>query len=194
MEEPRYFTPEHEQSLIRAAQAGDKDARDELLMGSLPFVRKALRRRYPTVDDQDFEDLVQESVPALLGCIERYDHDHPARARLYVFARSHIHKAVCDYFRHSSVLSYREVLPELAAADDPEASLAELQRASMTRATLATLSPRDRDVLCSRLAFDRAVPRRELAERYACQPHIIEYAERRAVDRFLAAFPGDPAQ
>ena len=67
MEEQRYFTPERERSLIRAAQSGDKSARDELILGALPFVRKALRRRYPTIDEQDFEDLSQEAVPPLFG-------------------------------------------------------------------------------------------------------------------------------
>jgi RNA polymerase sigma factor (sigma-70 family) len=187
MEEPRYFTPEKERCLIRAAQKGVDWARDELILGCLPFVSRALRRRYPSVSDQDFEDIVQEAIPPLYECIDRYDMEHPARARLYVFAARHIHNAVCEYFRHHKLLSYSDQIPELLSTDDPQADAESSEATRLTRSALSTLSDRDRDVLCSRHAGDRAISRRELAERYQVPPHVIEYAERRAIERFIAA-------
>jgi len=189
MDAPHYFTPEDERCLIRAAQNGDLQARDKLILGALPFVEKAIWRRYPSINQQDIEDLVQETVPALISCLDRYDLNHPARARLYVFASADVHRVVCKFFKHSKLLSYREEVPDISSKEDPEACLQHEQTVDMALTALATLSPQDRDVLISRLAGEKPVSRRVLAERYRCPPHVIQYAEQRAVDQFLAALP-----
>jgi RNA polymerase sigma factor (sigma-70 family) len=189
VDKSEYFTADEERSLIRAAQGGDTVARDRLLLGALPFVRKGLARRYPWVEAQDFEDMVHESISPLLGCINRYDLDHPARARFYVFAASYIHKAVLEHFRHRSVLVYQDELPELESEDDPEAATATEQAIALTRRVLEGFSGRDRDVLYSRFGDDKSAPRRELAERHHCSPDVIQYAEQKAIDRFVSIYP-----
>ena len=191
MDAPRYFTPEKERSLIRAAQSGDQAARDELVLGALPFIGAALRRRYPTADEQDFEDLVQEAIPPVIKCIDRYDLAHPTQARLYVFAAGDIHKAVCEFYRHASVLSYCDVLPEVASPQDPAEDLDSVQIARITLEALSTLELKEQDVLISRLGGNREVTRRELAARYRCALHVIRHDEKNAIARFLAALPLD---
>lgn len=187
MNEPRYFTPELERCLIRMAKSGDRKARDKLLLAAMPFVRRALQRLYPSVDEQDFEDLVHEAIPALIKSIERYDPEHPACARLYVFAAGEIHHAVARFYRNQEHLSYTDTVPEVAVSDGLDDQLESEQQTELARAALETLTPEDRDILISRHARDRRVSRRELAEKYRCAPYVVEYAERRAIQRFLKA-------
>ena len=191
MSEKHYFTPESERCLIRAAQAGDISARNKLIVGALPFLRRFIRCRYPTVKEHDFEDLVHESVNALYVSLDRYDLEHPARARLYVFAARKIQYAVSQFYSHSQLLTYCDELPEMVSEDDPESALSAEQDLMAAKHALEKLSLRDRDLLYSRHGQDQAVSRRELADRYSCAPHVIEYAEHRAMDRLIAALPRD---
>ncbi len=185
-----YFSQDEERDLLRRAQQGDASARDRLVLGALPFVHKQICHRYLDLDDQDIEDLTQEAVPVLCSCIDLYNLDHPARARLYVFARVRLHSSASRFLRHHKLLSYSSELPEQIATDDPESDAVSEQVKTIVRIALATMSIRDQDLLVSRLALDKATSRAAIADRYNCPTHIIEYAEKRAVKRLRAALKG----
>jgi RNA polymerase sigma factor (sigma-70 family) len=182
-----YLAKDVERQLIRDAQTGDHTARDELILAALPFAHRILRKYCPEADPDDFEDLAQDAVPILCDCISRYDLSHPAQARLYVFAEKPLLHAVTQHFRHQRLISFADEIPELVADDDPERSTEDGQMQRVVRWVLATLSLSDEDLLVSRFALDDATPRAAIAERYNCAPHVIEYAEKRAVKRFREA-------
>lgn len=182
-----YLNLDEERSLIAAAQRGDCTARDRLVLAALPFVRRQLGRLYPDLVAHDLDDLLQDAVPVLVESIGLYDVEHPAKARLYVFARTRIKAMVSRHFRHSKLLSYQDELPELLAHEDPQQQLEESQTQHLVRRVLATLSSQDRALLICRHADDTATSRPELARRLDCPVHVVEYAEKRAIRRFLDA-------
>jgi RNA polymerase sigma factor (sigma-70 family) len=66
------LSPARERELVRAAQAGDQHARDELIESCMPLVGGVARiyRSSPAVDRVE---LMQEGVVGLLRAIKRYD-------------------------------------------------------------------------------------------------------------------------
>jgi RNA polymerase sigma factor (sigma-70 family) len=64
-------TPSDEQTLVRRAQAGDDDAREQLLERFLPLI-VSLARTY-RVEGVEFADLIQEGCVGLLRALARYD-------------------------------------------------------------------------------------------------------------------------
>ena len=186
-----YFSTAKERHLIRAAQSGDTAARDELLLAALPFAERSFasffREMGKDSGGDDFEDLVQEAVPILCDCIDRYDLNHPARARLYVFASRYLRRAAVNHIRHSMYLKYSGEMADVAGEETTEDSLLTTQIEALVRKILATMSIRDQDLLLSRHAREKKATRAEMAERYGCPAHIIEYAEKRARKRFSKA-------
>jgi RNA polymerase sigma factor (sigma-70 family) len=79
-----------EKRLILAAQLGDRDARDRVVLENLGFVR-ALAGRYRDLG-LPFEDLVQEGVVGLLQAIDDYRADRAAAFSTYAFW--HIRRAM----------------------------------------------------------------------------------------------------
>jgi RNA polymerase primary sigma factor len=76
--------------LVRAAQAGDPVAREQLIEAFLPRL-EALARRYakPGVERQE---LVQEGVLGLLSALRTYDPDR--RTPFWAYARAHVARAM----------------------------------------------------------------------------------------------------
>jgi len=183
----RYLTQQEERALIASAQAGDQEARDRLVLAALPFARKNLARFCRDLDEDDAEDLMQEAVPVLYDCVERYDLSHPARARLYVFAARYLEKAAASIMKHRVLLRYRDDVPDAVDEDVLEANLCRQQIRRIVRAILATLSVRDQDILISRHGNDTRTTRAAMAQRYNCPEHVIEYAEKRAREQFARA-------
>jgi len=69
----------HLAALMRAAQAGDRQAYSALLSALLPLLRGAVRHRYSFLQPQDIEDLVQDILLSLHASRATYD---PKRAFL----------------------------------------------------------------------------------------------------------------
>lgn len=182
-----YPSSDDERVLISAAQAGDANARERLVLAALPYARRNIRRLYRSVDSDELEDLMQEAVPVLYDCIDRYDLAHPARARLYVFAARYIETAASNYVRQTRGLYYTSCPPDVAQDLELDQSVLHRQLTTIVRSILATMSIRDRDILMSRHGSDQQHTRAEVARRYECAPHVIEYAEKRAIDRFRRA-------
>jgi len=86
-------------SLLRAAQAGDRDARDQLVTSSLGLVR-SVAARYRDLG-LPFDDLVQEGALGLLDAIDHFDPDRGACFETYCRFRIRraIRKALTDTSR-----------------------------------------------------------------------------------------------
>lgn len=65
---------ESQRTRVRAAQHGDREAREQLLEDFLPLIRR-VARTYSGSAALDLEELVQEGVVGLLTALERYDPD-----------------------------------------------------------------------------------------------------------------------
>jgi len=189
----RYFSSAHERRLIRAAQGGDKEASNQLVMAALPFAQKNVGSLFRDLSPEDHDDLMQETVTTLYDCIERYDLGHPARARLYVFASKFLRATAARYLQRNRRLTFSPDAPDMADETDIEKSVFALQIEAIVRAILATMSIRDQDLLLSRHARDQKSTRAEMAERYDCPPHVIEYAEKRAQEHFERTFEASGA-
>lgn len=84
-------------SLIRRAQAGDRDALEELIRFYYPYVIKFTRTMVQ--DDNVCEDLTQDTFLKLIRSIDRYDIYGEAEFSTYVIT---IAKRTCvDYFRRN---------------------------------------------------------------------------------------------
>lgn len=184
-----YFSAEHERCLISAAQAGDKSARDQLVLAAIPKLKAALRRRYPTIQPVDKDDIDQEAITALYHCLERYDLQHPARVRLYVYALKEVHKSVSRLFGQTENLVFSDDPPDVAAPDDPASLALRDQQRAITNRALERLTPKDRDIASNRILADQPVPRQFLASRYNCSQQAIPYAEAKAIRRLLVYLP-----
>ena len=73
--------------LMRAAQAGDSRAYSELLRALLPLVKELVRRRYPFLQSQDIDDLVQDILLSVHAARATYDPTRPFLPWLRAIAR-----------------------------------------------------------------------------------------------------------
>jgi|SRR5215470_8292879 len=105
--------------LMRAAQAGDRDAYGRLLHELIPLLRRAVRRQRALLKPQDAEDLLQDILLSLHQARRTYDPSRPflpwamaiARNRVVDGARRHISRSA-----HEVVV---DQLPETFSQPDP---------------------------------------------------------------------------
>lgn len=81
-------TKEEERELLRQAQAGDLEARNELVTRNLPFVIKAATEywNYRPVGWMEMDDFVQAAAMGLMHAIERWDFQK-AQGRFIAYAK-----------------------------------------------------------------------------------------------------------
>lgn len=102
------------QSLMVAAQAGDRAAYGELLVEIVHLLRNALRSRYRFLGVQDIEDIVQEALLAIHSVRATYDPSRPFLPWVMAIA----HNRAVDAIRRQVRRSGREV----AVSEYPETS------------------------------------------------------------------------
>jgi RNA polymerase primary sigma factor len=159
-ERPR-LAQDDEQRLVRAALAGEADARAELVEVFLPLIG-SVARNYRASTQVTRVELMQEGVVGLLRALERYDPDvgTPFWAYASWWVRQAMQQIVSELTR-PVVLSDR-ALRQLAQLKEAHR---ELERARGRQPTLAELSERtgvDQDQLANLIAADR--PPRALDE------------------------------
>jgi len=92
---------QHLASLVRAVQAGDRDAYSALLGTLVPLVRETVRQRFGFLQPQDIDDLVQDILLSVHASRAAYDPSRPflpwlgaiARNRMADHARRHARRA-----------------------------------------------------------------------------------------------------
>lgn len=79
---------QHLAGLMRAAQAGDRRAYSELLHVLASLVRETVRQRFPVLQSQEIEDLVQNILLSLHAARATYDPTRPFLPWLMAIARN----------------------------------------------------------------------------------------------------------
>jgi RNA polymerase primary sigma factor len=112
----------HQRSLVRAAQSGDRAARDQLVTSNLGLVR-SVAARYRDLG-LPFDDLVQEGAIGLLDAIEHYD---PGRgASFEAYSRFRVRRAIQNALTEKARLIRlpKQVVERRRAIERAEAGLA----------------------------------------------------------------------
>ena len=125
-------------SLLRAAQAGDGGAREQLVSSSLGLVR-SVASRYRDLG-LPFDDLVQEGALGLLDAIDHYDPDRGACFETY--SRFRIRRAIRNALTEKSRLIRlpKQVVERRRAIERAEARLTAAAGRTATTAEIAALT------------------------------------------------------
>ena len=116
---PRYF-----EDLMQAAQAGDNRAYERLLRDIVPLLHAAARRRQPSLQTVDLEDLVQETLISVHSARATYDPRRPFLPWLFAI----LERRWIDATRRRTKRSRNEVHEEefdLATVEDGGRSITE---------------------------------------------------------------------
>lgn len=98
---PTRLTPQQAEALWRAWKvAGDRDARDRLILSYVPMVTYIASRKIREVPDHlDLDDVISCGLIALMECVERFD---PARGATFEqYAWQRVAGAVVDELRRT---------------------------------------------------------------------------------------------
>jgi len=155
------LSPAAEQQLVRAAIAGDRRARADLVEACLPLIG-AVARNYRASSQVTRLELVQEGVVGLLRALERYDPEigTPFWAYASWWVRQAMQQLISELTR-PVVLSDR-ALRQLTQLKEAHAELGREQGGPPTLEQLSARTGLEHDQLANLLAVDR--PPRALEE------------------------------
>ena len=108
--------------LMRAAQAGDSRAYSELLRTLLPLVNELVRQRYPFLQSQDIDDLVQDILLSVHAARATYDPTRPFLPWLRAIARYRMADSARRYALRTANEVPSEHAPETFVAKDANMS------------------------------------------------------------------------
>src|SRR5262249_3057994 len=115
--QPGPLDPDTTIELLTRVRAGDLSARDRLIARCLPSLRRWARGRLPTFarDVLDTDDLVQETVVAALGRLDRFEARREGALQAYL--RQALANRIKDVIRYRSRRPRQTELPDNAAAE-----------------------------------------------------------------------------
>ena len=134
-------------SLMRAAQAGDRAAYDQLLRISIPFIKMVARKQGVSVDAVD--DVVQEALLTLHRSLMEYDPNRPYSAWLRTITR----RRAIDLLRWHGRTDLREVHDPAEFQNHPDSGATPEDNAEATgrrnflSAVAASLPARQREAV-----------------------------------------------
>jgi RNA polymerase sigma-70 factor (ECF subfamily) len=105
--------------LMRAAQAGDRDAYGRLLHELIPLLRRAVRRQRALLKPQDAEDLLQDILLSLHQARRTYDPARPFLPWVMAIARNRVVDGARRYISRSAHEVVVDQLPETFSQPDP---------------------------------------------------------------------------
>ena len=114
---------QHLASLLRAAQAGDRNAYSALLCALAPIVREAVRQRFGFLQPQDIDDLVQDILLSVHASRAAYDPSRPFFPWLAAIARNRMADNARRYARRTAHEVSSEQTPETFPAEDTNMSV-----------------------------------------------------------------------
>ena len=97
-------------ALCLRAQAGNRDARDQLLLTNFGFIRSIAREFSGGVKDRT-DDLAQSGVEGFFGAIEKYEPNHAAS--LLTYSRFRTERAIRQYLEDERLIA---IPPRFAAS------------------------------------------------------------------------------
>jgi RNA polymerase sigma-70 factor (ECF subfamily) len=147
MEDQRHSWDEREQTWrawMVAAQAGDGDAYEKLLLELLPHARRQVGRRIG--DSPGREDIVQNALVSIHRARHTYRAERPFTPWFHAIVRN----ALTDWLRSRARLSAREVSLELDGVPEPSVAPVEPFSDSLSpemEQALAALPPAQREAV-----------------------------------------------
>jgi len=105
--------------LMRATQAGDREAYARLLQGLIPLLRRAVRRQRALLKPQDAEDLVQDILLSLHQARRSYDPSRPFLPWLMAIVRNRVTDGARRYISRSAHEVVVDQMPETFSGADP---------------------------------------------------------------------------
>lgn len=142
--------------LLSRAQGGDVEARNRLVERCLPPLRRWARGRLPDCarDGLDTEDLVQDTVMAVLRRLDGFEARHEGALQAYL--RQALVNRIRDVMRSKKRRPTRTELPDELLADQTSPLEQLLGQESIERyeAALQRLRPTDREALVGRLELN----------------------------------------
>lgn len=151
--------------LAQRAAAGDAAARDQLLARHYDAIRRLCRKLCP--DSATADDVLQETLLAVLRNLGRYRGDASFTTWVYTVARTHHGRSIRTDQRHRAradrLATFLVSVP--GTSEDQDDALAAGELRERVRCALDSLSPLDRAVLESRdfLGCSAAETARELS-------------------------------
>src|SRR5262245_59164100 len=109
----------HLAALMRAAQAGDRQAYSALLRALLPLIREAVRHRFTFLQPHDIDDLVQDILLSLHTSRATYDPSRAFLPWLMAIVRNRMADGARRYIRRSAHEVVVDRLPETFSDADP---------------------------------------------------------------------------
>ena len=142
---PGPLDPDTTIELLTRVRAGDLSARDRLIGRCLPPLRRWARGRLPAFARgmQDTDDLVQETVVAALGRLDRFEARREGALQAYL--RQALANRIKDVLRYQSRRPRQTELPESAAAAGASPLEEAIGRENAERYEAAMLRLRDTD-------------------------------------------------
>ncbi len=143
----------HSSALLTNAQAGDRRAKEQLLVETAPRIKSWLHGRLPRAarGHQDTDDLAQEALLHALRRIDVFDPRHSGAVPAYLF-RSAVNRARDEARRANrrpQVVELDEQTP--SATLDPLTSALRGEARRQLRAALSSLRQKDRQLLLARV-------------------------------------------
>ena len=108
---------------MRRAQDGDAVAYERVLAGTLPYLRRIVRRRCAGLPAQDVEDIVQEVLVSVHSARATYDPERPFLPWVTAIARNRIVDAARRRVRRAAHEVAVERLDETFSAPDANMSV-----------------------------------------------------------------------
>jgi RNA polymerase sigma-70 factor (ECF subfamily) len=178
-------TAESTLDLVARAQAGNREALDELLVRCLPSVQRWAHGRLPLYarGTQDTDDVIQQAVYQTLKRLHLFQPRHVYALQAYL--REAVVNRIHDVVRRKLRVGKPEDLPEESHAGQAPSPLEELikqQTVDRYRQALGMLKPAERQAVVLRIELDLSFD--EIAEKLG-KPSAAaaRMTTRRALDR-----------
>lgn len=204
---PQNFPPplpaEKEAEYFKLLDAGDEDARQELILHNLRLVSHIVRKYYASSKNQ--EDLVSVGVIGLVKAVDSFNRSNGARFATY--AAKCIQNEILMYFRSQKKLSVEVSLNETIDVDrdgNPltyidviscdESITSEIERKISSQRAMryvnTVLDERERQIITMRYGLGGTEPmtQREVASALGISRSYVSRIEKNALERLLSAF------
>ena len=141
-------TPDNDfAELMRAAQTGDRDAYERLLVALTPRIRRIVRNHRRFLQDEDIEDLVQDILLSVHAVRATYDPKRPFVPWLLAIARNRMVDAVRRYARGSAHEIHVENLAVTFVDDSANIDVDGYSDLAELNAAIRSLPPMQRDAI-----------------------------------------------
>jgi RNA polymerase sigma-70 factor (ECF subfamily) len=137
----------HLASLMRAAQAGDRQAYSALLFALVPLIREVVRQRLGFLQSHDIDDLVQDILLSLHASRATYDPNRAFLPWLSAIARHRIADGARRYARRAAHEVATDEPPETFPAEDANMSATGYGDAEALGKAMTTLPPSQRQAI-----------------------------------------------